>query len=82
MGKEPTTSDEIVGGVELEKEGLTWIQGLEDTTAAGLPEIDFVDPWLLGKKGEPFIVSYANETFHPVYPFPEYLYPACPMKCS
>jgi hypothetical protein len=25
---------------------------------------------------------YADLAFIPVYPCPEYLYPACPMKCS
>ena len=64
MGEEPAADNEIVGRVKFEEERLTWTQATKLSLSTRLPEINFIDSWLLGQEREPVIVSDADETPH------------------
>jgi len=55
-------------GKEFNKRGLTRPVNSELACATRLPEVHFINPWLLGEKCKPIIVCDADKALHLYFP--------------
>jgi hypothetical protein len=64
VAEKSSTNDVVVGAVQFEKERLPDLKSLELSVPAGLPKVDFIEPFQARQEVEPFTIRDSDEEAH------------------
>src|SRR5207247_31935 len=62
--KEAATHNEVLRRVQLEEQGLAWVQGTKLPPPSRLPEVHLGKPGLLAEEVEPLVVGDRDKRLH------------------